>query len=75
MDWERLSKILLSSVDCRTIFRKLPSILQYYHKTWKDNQMIQLAEEAMKAGYNKLLTDLAEPTSTTRAQSNDGTSG
>jgi hypothetical protein len=43
-------------------------MLRHYHKTWKDNQMIQLAEEAMKVGYNRLLTDLAKPTSTTRAQ-------
>jgi hypothetical protein len=67
-DWERFSKRFLSSVDCKTIFPKLPSMLRHYHKTWKDNQMIQLAEEAMKAGYNKILTDLARPTSTTRAQ-------
>ncbi len=43
-------------------------MLRHYHKTWKDNQMIQLAEQAMKTGYDKILTDLARPTSTTRAQ-------
>jgi hypothetical protein len=43
-------------------------MLRNYHKTWKDNQMIQLGEEAMKTGY-KILTELAKPTSTTtRAQ-------
>ena len=30
--------------------------------------MIQLVEQAMKTGYDKILTDLARPTSTTRAQ-------
>jgi hypothetical protein len=43
-------------------------MLRHYHKTWKDNQMIQLAEEAMKGGYNKILIDLARPTYTTCAQ-------
>ena len=61
--FEELAAVFLQETNCKTVFPKLPSMLKEYHKRWTESRLIIAKEEAMKAGYDKLLQELAVPAS------------
>jgi len=58
-NWDELAQIFKNSVNGKTIFPKLPSMLKSYYDKWSKNQEIKIIGMQIRGGYNKILSKLS----------------